>query len=189
MMFIRGLVQNQSTKLTAADLIPVIERVAERGALDAAKRVKGFIQQVFGYAVIVGKVARNPAKDIDIAKLLPPRLKHHYASITDPLKVGQLMQAIEHYQGTFIVRCALKISSLVMLRPSEIRQAAWSEIDLDQALWTIPIKRMKAPHHIKQANRPEDAHLVPLSRQAIAVFKRLQPKTGQWQSVFPQCQR
>ena len=171
--------------LNVVDLIAVIQRVADRGALDAAKRVKGFIQQVFAYGVIMGKVSRNPAKDIDIAKLLPPRIKQHYASITDPIEVGKLMRAIEYYQGTFIVRCALKLSSLVMLRPSEIRQATWSEIDINHATWTIPIKRMKAPRHIKQANRAVDAHIVPLSRQALAVFKQLQPKTGRWNYVFP----
>jgi hypothetical protein len=85
--------------LDASDIIPLIDRVAKRGALDAAKRVKGFIQQVFAYGVITSKAHRNPAKDIDLSKLLPPRRKQHYASITDPIKVGQLMRAIDYYQG------------------------------------------------------------------------------------------
>jgi integrase len=172
-------------ELRAIDLIPVIERVANRGALDAAKRVKGFIQQVFTYAVMMGKTEHNPAKDINIHTLLPPRFKQHYASIIDPIKVGQLMRDIECYQGTFVVRCALRISSLVMLRPAELRQGEWSEIDFEQAIWKVPVKRMKALRHIKSANRPEDAHIVPLSWQAVAIFKELQPKTGKGKYIFP----
>lgn len=90
---------------------------------------------------------------------------------------------MDAYQGSLVVRSALCLSPLVLLRPGELRAAEWAEIDLDQATWTIPIKRMKAPTHIKQAN--QSVHIVPLSRQAVALLKELYSYTGQFKYVFP----
>lgn len=171
--------------LDAGSLVPIIERVASRGAVNAAKRVKGFMQQVFSYAVVKKKLPFNPAKSIELSLILPPRVTKHYASITDPVKVGELMRSIDGYSGSFVVRCALKLSSLVMLRPKELRQAEWSEIDFDTATWAIPVKRMKAVKHIKEANLEEHQHIVPLSQQALSVLKELYPLTGRWKYVFP----
>ena len=171
--------------LEAPDLIPVIEKVSNRGAVDAAKRVKGFIQQVFGYAVVVGRATRNPAKDIDTAKLLPPRIKKHYATITDPVQVGELMRAIDSYGGSMVVQCALKLTPLVMLRPTELRQATWDEIDFDTSTWTIPIKRMKATKHVKESGLKEFDHIIPLSKQALSILEELHPLTGRWSYIFP----
>jgi len=166
-------------------IIPVIERVADRGAIDAARRVKGFIQQVFSYAVTKKKVQLNPAKSIELSLILPPQVKKHFATITDPIKVGELMRSIDGYNGSLVVRCALKLSPLVMLRPKELRQAEWSEIDFATATWTIPAKRMKNRKHIKQANLEADQHIVPLSKQALNVLQELYPLTGRWKYIFP----
>jgi integrase len=126
---------------------------------------------------------RNPAADIDNNIILQPRSKKHFSTITDPPKVGQLLRDMEDYQGYFVVRCALRLSALVMLRPGELRAAEWSEIDLEQGVWTIEVRRMKAPTHVKRAN--QSTHIIPLSRQAIEVFRELQPLTGRFKYVFP----
>lgn len=159
-------------------------KVSDRGAVDAAKRVKGFIQQVFDYAVVHGKAPRNPAKDINTQLILPKRIKKHYASITDPVVLGQVLRAIDGYQGSIVVRQALKLIP-IMVRPSELGNAEWSEFDLDNSLWVIPAKRRKLSTHIKKANRPEDAHTVPLSSQAVEVLREIQQHTGNGKYVFP----
>lgn len=155
-------------EVTASSIIKVMKRVEDRGANDIARRVKQHIQQIYKYTVTMELATRNPAADIEISIVLKPRVVKHMAAITDPVKIGQLMRDIDDYYGTFIVRYALKLSPLVMLRPGELRAAEWSEIDLDGAMWTIPVKRMKAPTHIKRANLSE--HYVPLSRQAVDIL-------------------
>ncbi|HPY40162.1 MAG TPA: tyrosine-type recombinase/integrase [Thiolinea sp.] len=173
----------QINEVKPADIIRVVQRVEARGAGDAARRVKQYIHQVYTYAVTLELAERNPAADIDNNIILKPRTKKHFATLTDPVKIGQLLRDMDAYQGSLVVRSALCLSPLVLLRPGELRAAEWAEIDLDQATWTIPIKRMKAPTHIKQAN--QSVHIVPLSRQAVALFKELYSYTGQFKYVFP----
>lgn len=164
-------------------IIKIMQRIENRGAGDAARRVKQIISHIYKYAVTLAKAERNPAADIDNNVILKPRVKVHLAAITEPHLVGQLLRDIDHYSGSYIVKCALQLSSMVMLRPNELRGAEWSEIDLEEGMWTIPVKRMKAPTHIKEANLT--VHHVPLSRQAIEVFKAIQPLTGNFKYVFP----
>lgn len=116
-MFTLGLVLPIDSIEADSYIILVIERVSDRGAVDVAKRVKGFIQQVFSYAVTNKKVQLNPAKSIELSLILPLRIKKHFSTMTDPIKVGELMQSIDSYSGSLVVRCALKLSPLVMLRP------------------------------------------------------------------------
>ncbi len=170
-------------KVTSSDIIKIIQRVESRGAADTARRVKQYILQVYKYAVTMELAERNPAADIENTIILKPYTRKHFATITNPLQVGQLLRDMDTYQGSFIVRCALRLSPLVMLRPGELRAAEWSEIDLESGLWTIPIRRMKAPTHIKQANQSN--HTVPLSQQAIAIIRELYPLTGRFKYVFP----
>jgi len=165
------------------DVIKIMMRVEDRGAGDAARRVRGFISQVYGYAITMEITENNPAATIDNSTILQPRIKKHFATMKDPAMIGRLLNDIDYYQGSFYVKSALKISPLVMLRPGEIRAAEWSEIDLEKATWTIPIARMKAPVHIKRANQSN--HIVPLSRQAIEILKDLYPVSGRFKYVFP----
>ncbi len=172
-------------EIEAPEIIPIIMQVANRGAVDSARRIKGMIQQVFDYALVHGKCSRNPAKDINLTMLLPKVIKKHYSAITDPVRLGQLLFAIDGYAGSIIVRQALKIIPMVMVRPSELSSAEWLEIDLDTATWTIPAKRRKLPQHLKKANRRQDAHIVPLCNQAITELKIIHQYTGRGKYVFP----
>lgn len=170
-------------QVTPSDVIKIMQRVEARGAAETARRARQCISQVYRYAVTLGLAERNPAADIDPAIILKPMIKKHFAAITDPVKVGQLLRDIDNYQGSFVVRCALQLSALVMLRPGELRAAEWQEIDLEAATWTIEVRRMKAPTHIKQANQYK--HVIPLSRQAVAILRELHPMTGRFKYVFP----
>jgi integrase len=106
---------------------------------------------------------------------LTPFKERNHAAITDPVKVGGLLRAIDGYEGHFVVQCALRLAPLVFVRPGELRQAEWLEMDLNEASWNIPAEKMK----MKQP------HLVPLSNQALKILKELQPLTCASRYVFP----
>jgi integrase len=123
-----------------------------------------------------GKIEYNPAADL--RKVLPTVKHTHMAAPTDPKEVIPLLRAIDAFDGSFVVKCALRIAPLVFVRPGELRKAEWSEIDLEAATWNIPGEKMK----MKQA------HIVPLSRQVVAILKELHPLTGHGKYVFT-CRR
>lgn len=147
--------------IKAPDVLEVLRRVETRGALETAHRVKTICGQVFRYAVATGRAERDPAADLKGA--LPPAKKTHLAAITEPAKVGELLRAIDGYQGAFVVRSAMQLAPLVFVRPGELRLAEWSEIDFDAAEWNIPAERMKM----------KEAHLVPLSTHALNILREL----------------
>lgn len=159
--------------IKAPSLLMVLRRIESRGALETAHRVKTICGQVFRYAVATGRSERDPAADLKGA--LPSPQKKHLAAITEPEKVGGLLRAIDGYEGHFVTKCALRLAPLLFVRPGELRQMEWAEIDLEAAEWNIPAEKMKM----------ELPHLVPLSRQAIEILNEIQPLTGTGKYVFP----
>lgn len=167
-------------EVTAPKLLEALRKVEARGAIETAHRVRQACGQVFRYGIATGRCERDPAADLRDA--LQPVIVKHHAAITDPKKVGELLRAFDDYQGLPTTRAALKLAPLVFLRPGELRQAEWSEFDLDAAVWTVPAARMKRTKQQKVSGAP---HLVPLSRQAVAVLRELEPLTGRGRYVFP----
>lgn len=159
--------------VTAKELLATINRIVNRGAVDTAHRALQNSAQIFRYAIVTGRATNNPASDLRGA-LTSPRGKH-LAAITDPDKVGGLLRAIDDYAGSLVTKCALRMAPLVFVRPGELRQAEWIEIDLDKAEWNIPAPKMKM----------REPHLVPLSDQAVAVLTELHALTGRGRYVFP----
>jgi integrase len=159
--------------ITAPELLQVIRKIEERGALETAHRALGNCGQVFRYAVATGRALRDPTGDLRGA--LPPVKGEHFAAVTEPGQVAEILRAIDAYQGTAIVSCALRLAPLVFVRPGELRAAEWAEIDLGAAEWRIPGARMKLGAD----------HIVPLSTQALAVLQEIQPLTGAGRYVFP----
>ena len=168
-------------ELKAFDVLKVLRRI-EAVALETAHRVKFMCGQIFRYAVGTGRAERDPTADLK--GILPPRSQKHHAAITEPKEVAGLLRAIDTFSGTFTVKSALLLSPLVFLRPGELRQAEWSEFDLEAAEWNLPIERMKLKKRIKQ-DRAGEKHLVPLSAQAVTILKDLQALTGRSRFVFP----
>lgn len=164
--------------LNAPAVLATIRRIEARGRLETAHRALQNCGQVFRYAVATGRAERDPTGDLRGA--LPPTREKHMAAITDPVEVGALLRAIDAFKGTLIVQSALKLSALVFVRPGELRQAEWSEIDLDKGEWNIPAERMKGWTR-KGITTP---HLVPLSAQAVEILRELQPLTGRGVHVF-----
>lgn len=162
------------------ELLATLRKVEERGAVETADRGLMLARQVWRYGVATGRVGRDITADLKGA--LSPYRGRHFAAITDPEKLGELLRAIQAYRGGTIVRAALQLAPLLFQRPGELRGAAWAEIDLEAAMWTIPAARMKRGKEGKEHGAP---HLVPLSRQAVAVLRDLQPLTGRGVMVFP----
>ncbi|MCU7865515.1 MAG: tyrosine-type recombinase/integrase [Candidatus Thiodiazotropha sp. (ex Lucinoma borealis)] len=160
-------------EITPAELLTVLRRVESRGSIETAHRIHQSCGQIFRYAVATLRAERDTSADLKGA--LPPVSKKHFASITDPKKIGELLRAMDGYQGAFITRCALQLAPLTFVRPGELRHAEWAEIDLDKAEWRIPADKMKM----------KTVHIVPLSTQAIAVLNEIKPLTDSGQYVFP----
>jgi len=160
-------------QIKAPELLGVLRRLESRGILHTAHIIRGICGQIFRYAVATGRAERDPSADLRGA--LPPVKTINRAAITDPVKVGQLLRAIDSYRGSFVVQSALKFAPLTFVRPGELRHAEWSEIDFEKAEWNIPAHKMK----MKQP------HLVPLSKQAIEILTEIKKLTGEGQYVFP----
>lgn len=165
--------------ITPPQLLEVMRRIESRGVIETAHRALENCGQVFRYAVATGHAVSNPARDLKDA-LRKPIVKH-FPAITDPLRLGELLRACHGYQGTHVVRAALKLVPLLLLRPGELRHAQWTEFDLDAALWTVPAERMKREKNGKQNGKP---HLVPLPSQAVDTLRELHALTGASEYVF-----
>ena len=155
------------------ELLRVFRRVENRGALETAHRIQQIASRVFRYGVATGRCSRDPTADLKGA--LPPNRSNHFATITDPKEIGELLRAIDGYQGSLITRCALQLAPLVFVRPGELRHAEWTEIHTDEATWRIPATKMKMRRD----------HIVPLSDQAIHILEEIKPLTGNDRYVFP----
>ncbi len=160
-------------EIEAPDVLALVQRAEKRGTIETAHRLKMLCSRVFRYGIATGKVKYDPTTGLEGA-LTPLSVKHR-ATITEPKAVGALLRAIHAFEGTFVVQCALQITPYVFVRPSELRHAEWSEIDLEKAEWRIPAAKMKM----------RVMHIVPLAAQVIAILKELQPLTGSSLYVFP----
>ena len=158
-------------EVTAPQLLAVLRRIEERGALETAHRALSVCGQVFRYAIATGRAERDPSPDLRGA--LPPVKGKNFAAITDPNHVGDLLRALDAYQGTLTVKCALRLAPLVFVRPGELRKAEWSGFDLDAGEWR---------YHVTKTGTE---HIVPLSSQAVAILRELEAINGSGQFVFP----
>lgn len=156
--------------ITPPEVLSVLRRIEGRGALDTAHRAHQNCGQVFRYAVATGRAVRDPCADLRGA--LPPAKHVHFASLTDPAHVAELLRAIEGFRGTFVVQCALQLAPMFFVRPGELRCARWSEFDFEKAEWRYLVTKTKTEH------------LVPMATQAVAKLRELQALTGSREYVF-----
>lgn len=159
------------SEVTAPELLAVVRRIENRGALETAHRALGNCGQVFRYAVATGRATRDPSGDLRGA--LPPFKGEHFAAVTEPKQVAELLRTLDGYQGTLAVACALRLAPLVFVRPGELRNAEWADIDLEAAEWR---------YHV---TKTDTDHIVPLATQAVAILRELHALTGSGRYVFP----
>jgi integrase len=160
-------------EIKAPELLTVLRRIENRGAIETAHRIHQICGQVFRYAIATGKAERDISSDLRGA--LPPTRKRHHATIVEPKKIAELLKAIQSYEGYFVTKCALQLAPLFFVRPGELRKAEWSEFNFETAEWRIPAEKMKM----------RATHIVPLSAQAILILRELETLTGKSQYVFP----
>lgn len=157
--------------ITASEYLDVLRRVEERGAIETAHRVKTICSQIVRYAIASDLTATDPTASLRGA-LTAPKVRH-FSAVTEPKQVAELLRMIDGYEGTLTVTCALQLAPLVFVRPGELRAARWVDIDLEAAEWRYTVTKTGTQH------------IVPLARQAVAIFRRLQPLTGHGEYVFP----
>ena len=155
------------------DVLAAIRKIEAKGNLESARRTLQLASAVFRYAVATARLTSDPTRDLRGALTAPTVT--HYGAITDAKRVGELLRAIDGYEGQGLTKFALQLAPHVFVRPGELRHAEWSEIDLEGALWVIPAEKMKM----------RKAHHVPLSSQAISVLREVKAVTGQGGYVFP----
>jgi len=160
-------------EIKAPELLMVLRRIESRGAFETAHRIRSICGQVFRYAVATGRAERDPAADLRGA--LPPVKPKHHSAITDPEKVAGLLRAIDSYQGSLVTKCALQLAPYLFVRPGELRQMEWAQINLEAGEWNIPAEKMKT----------RQPHLVPLAHQTLEILRELHPLTGTGKYVFP----
>jgi integrase len=159
--------------ITAVDVLDVLRRIETRGAHETTRRVKQICSQVFTFGITESLITNDPTTGLERALTKPETASH--PAVLDPKRIGELLRIFDTYDGTLIVKCALRLAPLVFVRPGELRHAEWTEIDFEKAEWTIPGFKMKR----------DRSHTVPLSRQAVAILREVQPLTADGKYVFP----
>lgn len=159
-------------QITAPEVLAMLREVEHRGVLDTAKRVMQTCGQVFMYAIATGRAERNPVPDLRGA-LKTPQTKHR--AYLQEKELPPFLKKLESYDGAVQTKLAVQLLLLTFVRTLELRGAEWSEINFDKAEWRIPPERMKL----------NEQHIVPLSRQAIALLRELQNHSGNRQYIFP----
>lgn len=160
--------------ITAPELLDALRRAEAKGAGVMAHMALNECGRIFRYAIATGRAERDISADLRGA-LTPMTYNRHFAAVTESKEVGKLLLALDAYKGTFTLRCALRLSPLVFVRPGELARAEWKEIDFETNEWRIPAERMKM----------RQMHIVPLARQAVEILQEAHKLSGQGRYVFP----
>lgn len=156
-------------EINAPQLLEVIRRIEAR-SVDTAYRALEECGQIFRYGIAIGSNVYDPSAAL--RGVLTKRSKKHFPAITEPAEAGALLRAIDSFNGSLIVKCALQLAPLFFVRPGELRKAKWSEIDFENAEWCYFITKTKQDH------------IVSLSRQALGILRELHQLTGEYEYVF-----
>jgi integrase len=159
--------------ITRPELVELVRKVEARGALNVAGKIRQWLHQIFRFGLATGVVDANPATDLDVVAA-PQKATRHHPHVTFA-ELPELLGKIESTTLNVLTRYAIRLLVLTAVRPGELRQAPWSEFDLNDATWTIPKERMKARR----------SHVVPLPHQAVAILRQLEEITGEYPLVFP----
>ncbi|MBT9185224.1 tyrosine-type recombinase/integrase [Pectobacterium punjabense] len=170
--------------LKTKDLLEPLKVVEQNGHLDLASRLRQRVTDIMRYAVQNDLIERNPAQDLSGA-IAAPKVTHRPALKLN--KLPDFLARIERHKGRALTRLALKLTLCVFIRSSELRFARWPEIDFKRAMWTIPAEREAIPgvKHSQRGAKMRSEHLVPLSRQALALLEEIKAISGAHELIFP----
>jgi integrase len=166
-----NLGQRPIAEIEAPELLSALRVIEARGKDTTTHLARQYVGMVFRYGIATGRCKRNPAADLRGA--LTPAKKGNFAAVTEPQQLAKILRAMDAYDGTLPVRCALRLAPLLVVRPGELRKAQWKDIDLDKAEWRFV------------ASKTNPNHLVPLSKQAVAILLEVRMLTGAGCFVFP----
>ena len=171
----------EMSQIQPMELLAVLQKVEERGAIETADRALMLARQVWRYWL---PTASNTQRDITegLKARLTPYRGSNFPAIVEPERFGELLRAMYAYKGGPFVRTALLLAPLLYQRPANLRMMEWEELDLDGQLWTIPSAKMKRSVQEKENGEP---HVVPLPKQAVAMLRELLPLSGRGRYVFP----
>ena len=171
----------EMSQIQPMELLAVLQKVEERGAIETADRALMLARQVWRYWL---PTASNTQRDITegLKARLTPYRGSNFPAIVEPERFGELLRAMYAYKGGPFVRTALLLAPLLYQRPANLRMMEWEELDLGGQLWTIPSAKMKRSVQEKENGEP---HVVPLPKQAVAMLRELQPLSGRGRYVFP----
>ena len=157
------------------ELVKIAQTIQERGAVETAHRLLNLCGQIWRYALQLDKVKHNIVGDISKNDVLKTFTHTPMRTITDPKTIGELMRALSVYHGDYSTKWALLFMANTFVRSANIRFAEWSEIDFKNRVWVIPADKMKT----------KVEHILPLSDQAIAILKEVEPHTYDSKFIFP----
>jgi integrase len=160
-------------EINPVEILAILRRIEEKGQLETARRVRQTVGQVFRYGVAVGLASSDPTRDL--RGILTPPEKRNFPAPRDPKRIGEILRAIDGYEGSFPVACAIRLAPRLFVRPGELRRMEWREVDFEEALWVIPAEKMKTRRE----------YLVPLADQVLAILLQLHPVTGRGPYCFP----
>lgn len=169
--------------LKTRDLLVPIKAVELSGRLEVASRLQQRTTAIMRYAVQSGLLDYNPAQEM-VGAVASSNRQHRPA--LELKRTPELLQRIDSYTGRPLTRLAVELTLLVFIRSSELRFARWSEIDFETSMWTIPAEReaIEGVKHSQRGSKMRTPHLVPLSRQALAILKQVHKLSGDRDFVF-----
>jgi integrase len=159
------------SEITAPMVLATLQGIENRGAIDTAKRVKGIVGSVMGYATAIGLAQGDPTALLSKAMKASPPTQHR-AAIIDPVRLSEFLNDLEDWPGETFGRPLLQLILLTFQRPGEVRNMRWSEIDWERAVWEFHVSKVAVDH------------VVPLSRQALALLREVEEVTGGREFVF-----
>lgn len=164
--------------ITPPELLAVLRKVEGRGAAYTATRLREICGSIFRFAIATGRATYNPAADLT-GTIVKPKVKHRPA-ITDRREFGAFLRHLKNYgSADRLTLLATRLALLTFVRSQELRYAEWGEIDYEAGEWRVPAGRMKMGKGLSQA------HIVPLSREAVDTLKEIQALTGHPRLVLP----
>lgn len=170
-------------ELRTRDLLAPIKVVEATGRFEVASRLQQRTTAIMRYAVQSGLIDYNPAQEMAGAVASSNRVHRPALELK---RLPELLHRIDGYTGRAMTRLAVELTLLIFIRSSELRFARWSEIDFETAMWTIPAEReaIEGVKHSQRGSKMRTPHLVPLSRQALAILKQVHKLSGKRDFVF-----
>lgn len=163
--------------ITPPELLEVLRVVEQSAGIESARRARQHVARIYKFAIASGLATFNPASGLEEALSTKPA-PNHFAAITDPKRFGELLRAVDGYQGQPQVRASLRLIPLLLVRPGELRNMRWADVDLDRAEWTFWKSKRKA-------TEKAELHTVPLPHHAVEILREMEPWSRHRELVFP----